>query len=126
MAVPVVSNGKIRESPDVFFAEKAIELKRNKGVWAVIEFLMKRWMSDSPEEVKAFKVHIEDTRSNQIDKKFGRTRDKVMDRRLVVVFPYELQRMIRALYHADELKMDRKFFNEFARRFPAFRIPERM
>jgi hypothetical protein len=121
-----MSNGKIRTSHDVSFAEKAIELKRNKDVWEVIDFLLKRWMSDSPDEVQAFKVHIDNTRDDQIDKKFGQTRDKTMDRRLVVVFPYELQRMIRALYHADELKLDKQFFDEFARRFPAFRIPERM
>lgn len=126
MAIPVISNGRIRKSEDVSFAEKAIELKNNKGVWDVIDFLMKRWISDSPEEVKAFKVHIDDTRENQIDKKFGRTRDKVMDRRLVVVFPFELQNMIRALYRTDELSLDKKFFHEFARRFPAFRVPERI
>ena len=124
--IPVVDNGKIRNNHDVLFAEMAIQLKKNKGVWDVIEFLLKRWMSDSPDEVKAFKVHIDNTRSDQIDKEFGQTRDKTMDRRLVVVFPFELQRMIRALYPATELKMDTEFFNEFAKRFPAFRIPEKM
>lgn len=126
MNVTVLDNGVPRKAEDVLFADKVMETKANKGVWPTVELLLQYWLSKAPEEVKAFKVQVEDTRINLGDKKHGQTKDKNMERRLTIVFPEFLHQIIRATYSSNELKMDKEFFNEFASRFPAFRIPERL
>lgn len=124
--MPVIENGRIRNAEDVSFADLVIKTKNNKGMWPTIELLLQYWMSKTPEDVKAFKVQVQDTRSDLRDKKFGQTKDKNMERRLTVVFPEALHNLIRVVYPASEMKMDREFFNEFAKRFPAFRIPDHL
>jgi hypothetical protein len=122
-----VSNGVIRKAEDVLFADEVLNTKGQKGLWPTIELLMKYWVSKAPEEVKAFKVQVEDTRSDLRDRKYGTTRgDKNMERRLTIVFPQALHNLIRAVYKADELKLDKLFFNEFAKRYPAFKVPEKL
>ncbi len=119
------SNGKIRNAEDVQFADKILQLKHEKGPWDVIEELVKAWQKKSPEEFNAYKIYIEDTKNAQIDNKFGTTKSKDQDRRLLLVFPQPLMAMIRSVYPVDELQMDRSFYNEFGRRFKFFQIPEK-
>ncbi len=117
---------KIRRVEDVEFADHVIDMKKKKDVWTVIENLVSAWKKLSPEEFQAYKVHIDNTRDAQIDKKFGTTRSKDQDRRFILVFPQPLMQMIRSVYKPDELAMDKKFYREFARRFRFFQIPEKL
>lgn len=119
-------SAKLRLAVDVSFADAVLEAKHQKDKWQVIEMLVKEWSSRSPEEFQAYKVYINDTRQAQLDKKFGQTKNKDQDRRLLLVFPQPLMQMIRSIYKANELSMDKKFFAEFARRFAFFKIPEKI
>jgi hypothetical protein len=65
-------------------------------------------------------------RETRKDPKFGQTDDKNMNRRLVMIFPTDLQFLIRKVYSVEELPFDKKFFQEFATRYKALRIPEKM
>jgi hypothetical protein len=126
LAADTVS-GKIYKAEDILFADKVIEARKNKDPWTVIEMLVEAWAKKTPEDFKAFKLHLSDTKSGLDDKKFGRTTgDKYMERRLTVVFPQDLMYMIRSIYKNDELPMDKKFFSEFAKRFRIFQIPEKL
>jgi hypothetical protein len=61
-----------------------------------------------------------------IDKEYGSTKGgKQMERRFKLLFPTTLMLLIRAVYSADELKMDKKFYDEFATRYPGFRVAEK-
>lgn len=119
-------SGKFRPADDVVLAERVLDLRKKKDPWTVIEELVDAWKERSPEDFIGFKAQINETREDQIDPKFGRTRNQDMDRRLVVVLPDALHRMIRSMFTAQELPMDKKFFIEFAKRFPFFRIPEKL
>lgn len=119
-------SNKIRSSNDVQLADKVVHMRKNKDQWETIEELVKAWMERTPEEFKAFKVYLNDTREVQVDSKFGTTKNKDQDRRLLLVMPRPLHDMIRSIYKPDELKMDKKFFMEFARRFKIFKIPEKI
>ena len=125
VAVDGVSK-KIRKAGDVSAAERVMKLKNTSGPWAAIEEMVKIWAERSPGEFKGFKIHLDDIRETRIDPKFGRTRGKKMERRLILVLPQALQFMIRSVFKADELPFDRKFYREFARRFKMFRIPEKL
>lgn len=128
MGISVVDGpkNKIRDSSDVLLAEKIIGMKSNKNPWEVIGELVDAWMKRTPEEFNAYKTYIEDTRRVQIDSKYGKTRNQDHDRRFMLVFPEPLMAMIRAVYKPADLPMDKEFFREFARRFPFFRIPEKI
>lgn len=124
VVVDSVSN-RLRKSEDVQFADRVVQQKK-VDPWKAIEEMVKGWMERSPEEFQAFKVHLTDTREVQIDPKFGRTRNQDQERRLTLVLPQALMSMIRSMFKADELQMDKQFYAEFARRFPFFRIPEKL
>ena len=69
---------------------------------------------------------MKDLKETRKDKEFGETEDKNMNRRLILVFPTKLQAMIRKIYPVDELPFDKPFFNIFAKRYKAFRVPEKI
>lgn len=119
--------GKVRNARDALIADSVIKTKVNKGPWETIDELVKLWRERTPEEFQGFKVHLDNMREIQVDRKFGQTKgDKTMERRLTLIIPTSLQGMIRAVYKAHELPFDTKFFREFGRRYPFFRIPDKI
>lgn len=122
-----VDNGKIRGADDVALADKVLETKKNKGVWDTIDLLVEAWAKKTPEEFNGFKVQMEDYRDNLSDPTYGQTNGgRNQERRFTMVFPQRLFLMIRSIYKSQELPMDRKFYNEFGRRYPLFRVPEKL
>ena len=116
-------NGKLRKAEDVALVDKIIELKNNEGPWAVVDFLLKVWSERSPDEVKAIQIDVEEQREMLTDKKFGTTAGgKDIERRFKMLFPSNLSLMIRTIYKAEELPFDDKFFSEFAKRYPVFKV----
>ncbi len=127
MDIQTISNGKLRQAGDVELADKALETKKNKGLWDTLELLVNAWMKKTPEDFEGFKLQIDAYRDGLFDSKYGQTAGgKDMDRRFTMVFPEKLFFMIRTIYKSDELNMDKKFYAEFARRFPFFRIPDKL
>lgn len=122
-----VDNGKIRGADDVAFADRVIEAKKHKAPWETIDLLVNEWSNSSPEDFRAFKIQMDDYRSGLFDRKYGTTREgKNAERRFTMVFPEKLFHMIRAIYRVDELPMDKKFYQEFLKRYPLFKIPEKI
>ncbi len=122
-----VDNGKIRGAHDVAFADRVMETKRNKGQWETIDLLVNEWAKTSSDDFRAFKVQMDDYRSGLFDRKYGTTSgDKNMERRFTMAFPEKLFHMIRAIYKANELPMNKTFYQEFGRRYPLFRVPEKL
>lgn len=125
MKLLIADNGKVRNSDDVELAEKAMEAKEKEGPWGVIDVLIRAWGERAPEQVQALRIELDDHRELLDDKKFGQTLGgKDFERRFTLVFPQNLQLMIRSIYKADELPFDREFYQEFARRYPFFKVAE--
>lgn len=127
MAIIMELNGKLRDARDVELAERIVELAHKKDPWAVIDELVKIWISRSPDEVQAVKIDIDDQRELTADKRFGQTlggRD--MERRFTLLFPSQLQLLIRTQYKSEDLPFDSKFFKEFAKRYPGFKVAEKV
>ncbi len=116
----------LRKASDVEVVDKILELKTLKGPWDVIEELIKIWYEKSPEDVQGVLISIGDMKGTRKDPLYGQTDDKNMGRRLIMVFPMGLQHLIRKVYSAEELPFDKKFFQEFATRFKAFQVPEKI
>ncbi len=122
----IAENGKIRNLDDVQLAEDIIELKNKKDSWAVIDKLLKIWAVKAPDEEQMLQINIDQYKETLKDKKFGQTLlGKDQERRFKLAFPRSLLMYIRSIYKAEELKMDEKFYREFAKRYPAFKVAER-
>ena len=110
MDLQTISNGKLRRAGDVELADKALEMKKNKGLWDTLELLVNAWMKKTPEDFEGFKFQIDAYRDGLFDSKYGQTAGGTdMDRRFTMVFPEKLFFMIRSIYKSDELNMDKKF-----------------
>ncbi len=123
--IVITDNGKIRSVDQLELVEKIIDMRNNKNPWEVIDKLIEVWAKTSKDEVEAMRINVDEYREVQIDKRFGTTKHgKDQERRFQLAFPRNLMLMIRTQYKADELPFDRKFFAEFARRYPAFKVAE--
>lgn len=122
----VDDKGRILDAERVELADRVMELKNKKDVWLVINELVNYWIKTTPEDVEAVKMNISDARENLTDKKYGETKGgKDFDRRFQLIFPTRLNLLIRAVYPAEELPMDRQFYRDFAKRYPGFKIAEK-
>lgn len=121
----ISDNGRVRNSDDVQLVESVITLKNKGEHWAAIDALLKAWAKQTPDEVDALAIQINNYKEVLVDKKFGQTKDgKDLERRLTVSFPRKLLLMIRAIYKPDELVMDADWFREFTKRYPWFKVAE--
>jgi len=119
-------NGQIRNLDDIELAEKIIKLKNTKDHWAVIDELVKVWAEKATDEVEAIQINVSQYKESLKDKVYGQTElGKDQERRFKLSFPTTLMLMIRTQYKHDELKMDEKFFHEFGRRYPFFKVAEK-
>lgn len=118
--------GRALDKDKVDFADKIFELRQKRDPWLVIDEVVKYWVKTSPEDVQAVKIDVEDQRELLVDKEFGTTKHGgAMERRFKLLFPTTLMLMIRAIYPHDELKMDKEFYDEFATRYPGFRVAQK-
>ena len=115
---------------DANFVESVIKLKQKSGSkpWPVIEALFNYWASKNPREYQSFIINIENIRKTRKDPKYGSSTDKETGGilRYTLDIPQEVMFMLRKVYDVDELPMDREFFIEFARRFPRFKVAQKL
>lgn len=122
----VDEKGLPRKIEDMSLADKVIAAKNKDDKWAVIDLLLRAWAERTPEEAQALKIQLEDQRETLADQEFGQTKGGAdFNRRFTLVFPLQLMMMLRAVYSDEELTMDSKFYREFAKRYPSFRVAEK-
>ena len=123
----IAENGRIRKLADVELAEDIVKTRNQKDHWAVIDKLIKTWEERTPDEVQAIKINLSQYKESLDDKEFGQTRlGKEQERRFSLVFPLQLQNMIRTLYSADDVPFSKEFYREFSKRYPRFRVAEKI
>lgn len=124
------SFGIKRKIKDVAAVERLFSLKEKSGSnpWPVIEQCIKIWESSEPNTWDSYLYHLESTRETRKDQKFASVHDKKNDGflRYTLDIPEKVLFMIRCVYDADELPMNKEFFQSFAQRFPKFKIAEKL
>jgi hypothetical protein len=114
-------------------ADHLIKMKNTKDMWTVIGEVLRVWSKEKPREYKSFLVSHKDLKSSRKSSKVGHsrftgvTRDKKTGGilRFSYSIPVKVMTIIRKLYPAEVLNMDKEFFEEFGKRFPKFRISEK-
>jgi len=91
--------------------------------WNVIDECIAIWKRTTPGAWHSYLVRLDTVRDTRRDKQFGQSRTGMY--RYTLDIPQKIIYMIRCLYDDEELPMDKKFFHEFARRYPLFRIAEK-
>ena len=127
--------GQYRYAPQkvVTAADRIISMRRTKGHWEVITEIIKLWASLKPSHYQSYLVSLANTKSSRKStwvggKEFtGVSKDKDTGGYLAytVDVPVKVMAMIRKVYDAEDLPMDKKFFYEFGKRFPLFRVMQK-
>lgn len=124
------TNGRKHKVTNLNWVDHVVKLKQKNGSnpWPVIEACFSFWAQQSPTRYRSFLFSIDNTRETRKDQKFGSSTDKITGGilRYTLDIPEEVMLMIRCIYNVDELPMNREFFNEFAKRFPRFKVAQKV
>ena len=111
-------------------ADRLLVLKKKAGgdLWRVIDEVVNAWTKSSPSQYQSHLINVGQIRKTRKDERHASSTDKKTGAvlRYTVDVPEKVVNMIRCLYNPDELPMNKKFWREFTRRYPIFRIPERI
>lgn len=128
--------GEIIPANKITLAERLWKMKQEKPFWEVVEEVIKVFKKTRPEAYKSFVLHLDYTRGVQKETSVGNSRFRGVSkldgglRALIVDFPAWVMLCLKKLYTDDELQWTgeegKKFYREFAKRFPEFKILERM
>ena len=127
----------LKDARTVAYANELLALKDKSiieeanGIWIVIRRIINIWKETHPKQWKSYLFELDNVRETRLDSKFGLSRNSKMyhgDRgnmRYTLDIPEAIYDMIRAVYNAEELPMDKEFFSRFARKFPIFKVAEK-
>ncbi|MBU1077436.1 MAG: hypothetical protein KKH98_09100, partial [Spirochaetes bacterium] len=96
----------------------------------VIEAIFETWEKTHPREYKSHVIYIKDVKDTRRDK-FASSdprKDPVHNGilRYTLDIPERVIYMIRKVYNATELPMNREFFLTFAKKFPKYKVAEKL
>ncbi len=129
MEVSAVTNGVVRDSDHVQSVDHLLQLKKTKPFWEVVSAVIDMWMERDPEQWKSYILHLDAVKKDQKVKNNrwrGVSNSDGIERSLVVDFPVWIDMCLRVLYKGDDVQFDKKFYRTFAKKFPVFRIREKV
>ncbi len=125
--------GRLTESTDLQVVDHLLKLRKEKPFWEVVEAVVDAWVKRDPEQYKSYVIHLDAVKKDQKVKSKGGGRGwrgvsktDGIERSLVVDYPVWIDMCLRVLYKGDEVEFDKKFYREIAKRFPMFRIREKV
>lgn len=92
-------------------------------IWPVIDAVVGLWKKKKPTEYRAFILDVDATRDSR-NNTFGSNKKKNL--RYTVDCPEWVYYVIRKLYDVDELDMNKEFWEHFWKRYPIFRVSEKL
>lgn len=119
----VTTSGKIVDAAPYNAADNLVKLRNTKSLWEVIDEVIKVWEKTSVKKYTAHLIDITDIKETR-DNHYASTASKSL--RYLVDIPEDIIRMIRILYTVEELPMDKDFFKIFWKRYPVYRVSERL
>ena len=105
--------------------------KNGSNPWPVIEECFKVWASKEPNTWKSYLVRLDNIKQTRANKfaSVEDTSDTATDGatlRYTLDIPEQVMFMVRCIYSPDELPMDKRFFEEFAKHFPTHVVPDKL
>lgn len=113
----------IKKKEDVF-------IKGQGDLWDVVDEVIKVWLELRPTEYQSSVIDIRETRETLSDPVFGtvskRKTKGTGDLRRTLDVPVFIELTLRRLFTADELPYDRAWYEQLWRRYPMFRVSEKV
>ena len=105
--------------------DRLIDLKHQNqtDIWVVVDAVIALWMKQRPTEYRSFIVDTEIARQTRANA-YGA--NKKASLRYTVDMPEWVYHVLRRLYDAEELDMSKEFFQLFWKRYPIFRVSEKV
>ena len=119
-----VDNNNLRPMRNVAVVDHLMEVSKTKGFWPFVDEVMKVWEEVNPGQWKELIAEVNETKSRLNDRKYATTGSKHMERRFLLRMPEFVHNVIWKMY--PDYDMNREFFNKFARRYPAYRVSEKI
>lgn len=114
-------------------ANKIIELKKTKGPWEVIEFILKMWRETNPKEYNSFVFSLDKIKSSRKITSIGGKQYSGVSKdahgsylQYKLDIPEKVVYLIRRVYTPTELPMNKEFYDAWAKKFPSMVIMERV
>lgn len=109
----------------VMTADHLIELKQKNqtDIWVVIDEIISTFKKRKPKEYDSYIMEVQEIRDTRADKFAS---NKKASLRYTVDCPEFVVKALRFLYDPAELDMNKAFWAEFWRRYPIFRVSERL
>ncbi len=115
--------GRLIPARHAAFADDVMQARKDGDVWVVVEKIVDFWKSENPTEYRSLLVEVPKLRKSRA-RSSGASKSK--NTRFLADIPLKIIQIIQTLYGPEELPLDKRFFREFARRFPEFRVAERL
>lgn len=104
--------------------DKLIFKVKNQDIWKIVDFCLKVWATRNPVEHKEYLKELARYRKTRANK-YAATKDHVW-RELVIIPPLLNYLLEKIAFDRIENYGRKKFYREFARRYPGFRPGERL
>ena len=120
----VIDGNNLRPIRDVTAVDQIMWAYKTKSFWEFVDEVFKVWEVINPGQWRELIHEVEITRENLKDKKYATTGAKDKERRFLLRMPEFIHNTIWKLY--PDYPMDRKFYNTFAKRYPKFRVSDKI
>jgi len=123
MKVRDLNTGRIIDSSLYIEIDKLLLASHTENQWKVIEKAVKLWEKVQVKQWKSYLIDMKDTKNTRRNE-FASTSDKSL--RYLLDIPEKIIQIIRIIYPAEVLPMDKPFFRQFAKRFKQFVVPSKV
>lgn len=97
---------------------------KKQGLWGTLDFVIDIWLKKNPETAKKF---ISERKSISSSRRTNTASSKTKSLRYLVEIPYEISYVIDFFFQREVKEMGTKrFWREFSRRYPLFKVPEKI
>ena len=122
--IDIIDNNNARPAWVVAYGDQIMYAYKHRTFWDFVDEVMNVWTKVHPKQWGELIHEVKLTKLDLVDKKYATTKSKHMERRLLLRMPEFVHNVIWKMY--PDYRMDRKFFNTFARRYPAYRVSEKV
>lgn len=114
---------KLRESGDLLFVDKILALKKKGKHWEAIDLVVNYWIQKNPKRYRSFLIEVDEKRKTR-GTVYGSNKSKSI--RSLLDIPEDVIYTLRKLYSPQELSFDKEFYNEMYKRYPYWRVAEKL
>ena len=120
-----LATDRVIEAETVKIVDALLEAKWKKPFWAVVEAVIGYWATKEPKAYRSYIVNLNSIKETRKDRYATSGKKDYNQLRYLIDVPEFVVLILRKLYDTSELDMDKKFWTDFGKHFPLFKVPEK-